>query len=83
VNIKQKIQRNKNIEKKKKWVTFTFFGSETRTITKLFKNTDIAISYHTRNNIKHVPKTKKTGKEMNIVKAKYTNYNALNVQKDT
>jgi predicted nucleotidyltransferase len=68
--MKQRFEANKNIKKernkrrkKKKWATFTFFGSETRTITKLFMNTDIAISYRTKNNIKHVLKTKKKNKK--------------------
>jgi hypothetical protein len=47
----------KNIGKKK-WATFTFFGPETRTITKLFKNTEIGISYRTRNSIKHLLRIK-------------------------
>jgi hypothetical protein len=54
---KKKTEKVEN-RKEKKWVTFTFFGPETRTITKLFKNTDIAISYRNKNNIKHLLKTK-------------------------
>jgi hypothetical protein len=43
----------KNNGQKKKWATFTFFGRETRTMTMLFKNTEIGISCRTRN-IKHI-----------------------------
>jgi hypothetical protein len=35
--------------KKTKWATFTYSGKETRTITKLFKETHIKIAYRTRN----------------------------------
>jgi hypothetical protein len=91
INIKQRFQVNKNKKKKrkegkkKKWVTFTFLGPETRIITKIFKNTDIAIPYRTRNNITHVLKTKKkkTRRKMNIVKVEFTNCNVMNAQKDT
>jgi hypothetical protein len=62
--MKQRFQVNKNIKKKRrKLATFTFFGSETRTITKLFKNRDIVISYRTKNNIKHALKTKENKEE--------------------
>jgi hypothetical protein len=55
-NIIQQKQKplKSNDEQKKKWATFTFFGPESRAITKLFKNTEIGISYRTRNNIKHL-----------------------------
>jgi hypothetical protein len=42
------------IYKKRKWTTFTYFGPGIRGITKLFKNTDVGISYITKNNIKHL-----------------------------
>jgi hypothetical protein len=63
-NYPQKIIQQKqkppkqNSEQKRKWATFTFFGPETGTVTKLFKNTEIGISYRTRNNIKHLVRTK-------------------------
>jgi hypothetical protein len=41
------------VEQKRKWATFTYFGPETRTINKLFKNTDVGILFRTKNNIKH------------------------------
>jgi hypothetical protein len=44
---------NKNNEQKqkRKLAAFTFFRQETRSITKLLKNTEIGISYRTKNNI--------------------------------
>jgi hypothetical protein len=39
-------------------VTFTFFGPETRAITKWLKNTEIGISYGTKNKIKHLLRIK-------------------------
>jgi predicted GIY-YIG superfamily endonuclease len=56
--IHQKQKPQKKNTGKKKWVTFTFFGPEIRTITKLFKNTEIGISYRMRNNIKHLLRIK-------------------------
>jgi hypothetical protein len=38
---------------KKKWITFTYFGPETRAITKLFGNKNIGIAYRPRINTKH------------------------------
>jgi hypothetical protein len=43
-----KSSEKNNIYKKRKWTTFTFFGPEIRTITKLFKNTEVGISYITK-----------------------------------
>jgi hypothetical protein len=37
---------------------FTFFRPETRTVAKLFKNTEIGISYRTKNNIEHLLRIK-------------------------
>jgi hypothetical protein len=45
--------RKRTIEKRN-GPAFTFFRPETRTITKLLKNTEIGISCRTRNNIKHL-----------------------------
>jgi hypothetical protein len=49
-NIKTKPNMNKtpNIIPKQKWATFTYIGKETRTITKLFKNTNIRTAYKTK-----------------------------------
>jgi hypothetical protein len=43
---------------KQKWVTFTYIGSQTRTITKLFKNTDLRIAYRTNNRIQNYLQSK-------------------------
>jgi hypothetical protein len=40
------------------WATFTYFGSDTRTITKLFKNINLKIAYKTTNTLKHQLRTK-------------------------
>jgi hypothetical protein len=39
---------------KRKCTIFTFFRPEIRTITKLYKNTEVGILYITKNNIKHL-----------------------------
>ena len=39
---------NKNV-----WANFTYFGKETKFITKLFKQTPVRISYTTNNTIKN------------------------------
>jgi hypothetical protein len=49
-----KRQSEKNNIQKRKWTTFKYFGPEIRTITKLVKNTEVGISYITKNNIKHL-----------------------------
>jgi hypothetical protein len=41
------------VKQDRKWATFTYFGPETRTITKLFKNTDVGISFRIKYNVKH------------------------------
>jgi hypothetical protein len=50
--------KSKNPQKrqKTKWATFIYYGPETRTITKLFKNRDIGIAFKTTNTIKNHPK---------------------------
>jgi hypothetical protein len=51
------------VEQKRKWTTFTYFGPETRMITKLFKSTDVGISFRTKNNIKHHLRIKRSTTE--------------------
>jgi hypothetical protein len=44
-----------NLTLKQKWATFTYSGKEIRSITKLFKNTNIRIAYKTNNTLcKHL-----------------------------
>jgi hypothetical protein len=43
---------------KKEWATFTYHGPDTRTITKLFRKTNLKIAYRTTNTIKHHLKPK-------------------------
>jgi hypothetical protein len=40
-------------EQKRKCATFTYFRPETTMSTKLLKNTNVGISFRTKNNIKH------------------------------
>jgi hypothetical protein len=49
---------------KQKWATFTYFGNETRTTTKLFKNTNLRIAYKTSNTLRRYlqPKNHDTDK---------------------
>jgi hypothetical protein len=74
----QKPPKKKNNENKRKWATFMFFGPETRTITKLFKNTEIRILYRTKNNIKHLLRTKQSNDRKYNMRG-YINYNVQNV----
>jgi hypothetical protein len=37
----------------KKWVTLTYIGNETRAIAKLFKNTNVKVTYRTNNTIQN------------------------------
>jgi hypothetical protein len=45
------MNKTPNVIQKQKWETFTYIGKETRTITKLFKRTNIRIAYITKNTI--------------------------------
>jgi hypothetical protein len=45
-------------KEKTKWTTFTYFGPETRTITNLFRNTSLKITYKTTDKIKYHLKPK-------------------------
>jgi hypothetical protein len=47
-----------DITQKTKWAIFTYHGPDTRTITKLFRNTNLKIAYKTTNSIKHHLKLK-------------------------
>ena len=44
-------KRHKHTEDKTKWVKFTYVGRETRAITKIFKNTNIRVTFGTNNTI--------------------------------
>jgi hypothetical protein len=48
-----KHNHNTKETQKQKWATFTYFGTDTRTITKLLKNANIKISFKTTNTIKN------------------------------
>jgi hypothetical protein len=52
--------------KKDKWVTFTYYGPETRMITRPFKNNNIGIAFKT-NTIKKTSNTKKEQKQITDV----------------
>jgi hypothetical protein len=52
IHTNQKQNHNTKETQKQKWTIFTYFGTDTRTITKLFKNTNIKISFRTTNTIK-------------------------------
>ena len=58
--IQQDLQKPKTKEEKnnKKWATFTYHSPKVRTITNLFKDTNIRIAYKTTNTIKQRTKTR-------------------------
>jgi hypothetical protein len=41
-----------------KWITFTYYGKETRKVTKLFRDTKLKVAYCTRNTISNILKSK-------------------------
>jgi hypothetical protein len=55
---KQKQTPKTRETQKLRWATFTYYGSDTGTITKSFKNTNIKIAYKTTNKIKNQLKPK-------------------------
>ena len=42
---------NKHREEKTKWAKFTYVGRETRDVTKIFKNTNVKVTFGTENTI--------------------------------
>src|SRR5215469_16856515 len=52
------LQEPKTKEKSKKWATFTYHSPKVRTITNLFKDTDIKIAYKTTNTVQQRTKTR-------------------------
>ena len=46
-----KEKRQKRVSQKRKWAKFTYIGKETRFITKLFKNTDVQVTFTADNTI--------------------------------
>jgi hypothetical protein len=53
MHLKQRRTPNREETQKPRWATFTYYGSEIRTITKLFKNTNVKIAYKTINTIEN------------------------------
>jgi hypothetical protein len=51
-NKRQTTNTASNTTQKQTWITFAYFGNETRTITKLFKNTNLHIAYKTNNTLR-------------------------------
>ena len=51
-HFKETGQKTNNNSKKESWATFTYFGKATKTITKLFKDTQLRIAYKTNNTIR-------------------------------
>jgi hypothetical protein len=72
LQIKKKIkQKSSKIEpqtiQKGKWVTFAYFGPCVKTITLLFRNTDLKVAFETKNTIKyHIRATDKTTDVSNL-----------------
>jgi hypothetical protein len=79
--IQQIIKPSEKNTQKRKWTTFTFFGPEIRTITKLFKNTEVGIPYITKNNIKHLLRINENRNEKyNLtLTLEFTSYNVQTV----
>jgi hypothetical protein len=62
INTKEKHNKNTppNTTQKKKWTIFTYVGTETRTITRLFTHTNLRIAFKTNNTIQNHLQPKKT-----------------------
>jgi hypothetical protein len=58
-NKKREENKNTAMNAREKWATFTYIGKQTRTIAKLFRNTNIKIAYKTTNTIQKHLRTKK------------------------
>jgi hypothetical protein len=55
---KNKRPSKNNIVQKDKWITFMYTGPSVRTITKLFRNTNMKVAFRTNNTIKQHIKAK-------------------------
>jgi hypothetical protein len=49
---------NSNTPQNRKWITFTYFGSCTRMISKIFRNTNMKVAFRTNNTLKQHLKIK-------------------------
>jgi hypothetical protein len=65
-------------EGKEKWATFTYVGPETRSITNLFRHTNLKIAYRTTNTIKHHLSIEMS-LETYTTRVAYISYNVVNV----
>ena len=67
ISILSRVHNNKikqeQDNRQKRWAKFTYAGSETRHITKLFRNTNIKVTYTTNNNLGKLLDTHKTQKQ--------------------
>jgi hypothetical protein len=59
-----------------KWATFTYVGNQTRTITRLLRNTGIRIAYNTNNTIQSYLR-KKTRTSINTAAVEYMKLNVI------
>jgi len=64
----EKQEQENEITQNKKWITFTYYSSQIRRITNLFKNTNIQIAFRTTNTIQQ---------QLNIRKVNLTNANGI------
>ena len=56
-NITSRIQQTDEVHNTHtpiKWATFTYTGKQTKNITKLFKNMNLKIAFHTKNKLEHL-----------------------------
>jgi hypothetical protein len=56
IQLRAKEDNSSNNKNQNKWAIFTYTGNESRSITKLFKDFKINISYHTRNTVENILK---------------------------
>jgi hypothetical protein len=72
INVNQKKKQKQDVERTK-WAKFTFVGKETRLITKIFKNTNVKITFTTDNKIKNHLATRQKQTKINTKNAASTN----------
>jgi len=63
---------NKHREEKTKWAKFTYIGRETRAVTKIFKNTNVKVTFGTDNTIGKLLTTRQSTPEVNMITVEFT-----------
>jgi len=71
----EKEREREEDNQKRRWAKFTYCGKGTRMVTKLFKNTNVKVTYKTKNNLGKLLKPQNIPKTDKYEKNGYTNLN--------